>query len=518
MPLQEMGSMADLLIDAIERHGDRIAFEADGGIITYAQFGRDVAHAIAFFEDEGLKEGDRIAQISANSYEMFLVIAAAYIGGFVSLALQYNADIDDHKYAIDDCKPAILFVDDARMQRASDLAERSPHKFHALNHAELRARMVDVGEAAMPIGAFVGRTDAGKCARMNQTGGTSGKPKTVMISSASLTYTVLAHVAANAFDGETRILIASPISHGGGSFIPPVLCKGGRVIIDKSFKPAEVIAAVAAGRVNTLFMVPTMLYTLMDHPDAARIKHGQVRRIIYGAAPTSPSRLRQAMEIFGPVLLQSYGQSEAPGTVLYLSPEDHQHHDEARLNSAGRPYPGVTIKLMLDGREVPLRSGEVGEICVRAPHVMMGYWSAPELTREAFEGEWLHTGDMARVDSDGFFYIVSRLKDMIISGGFNVYASEVELALEAHPAVKTSAVIGIPDEKWGEAVTAFVVRAEGMDVTEEVLRAFVRDKKGPIKTPKSIVFLGELPLTKIGKVDKKKLRSDYWTGRERDVN
>lgn len=518
MQLQEMGSIGDLMIDAIERHGNRVAIEADGKEITYAQFGRDVAHVVAFFEKEGLKEGDRIAQISANSYEVFLVITAAYIGGYVSLALQYNADFEDHKYAIEDCRPALLFVDDARMQRGSDLVKCAPHKFRALNYGELRAVMSGEGRSVTPIGSFAGRTDASKCARMNQTGGTSGKPKTVMISSAALTYTVLAHVTANAFDGDTRILIASPISHGGGSFIPPVLCKGGRVVIESRFNPADVIAAVASGKINTLFMVPTMLYTLMDHPDAARIKHGQLRRIIYGAAPTSPARLRQAMEMFGPVLLQSYGQSEAPGTVLYLSPEDHQHDDESRLSSAGRPYPGVAVRLMLDGREIPLRSGEVGEICVRAPHVMMGYWNAPELTAEAFAGGWLHTGDLARVDSDGFFHVVSRLKDMIISGGFNVYASEVEKALEEHPAVKTSAVIGIPDEKWGEAVTAFVVKAERVDVTEETLRAFVREKKGPVKCPKSIVFLDELPLTKIGKVDKKKLRSGYWEGSNRDVN
>lgn len=518
MGLQQMGTIGDLLIDAIERHGDRVAIEANGAQIAYAQLGRDVARAIALFEEKGLKEGDRIAQISANSYEVFVVIAAAYIGGYVSLALQYNADLDDHKHAIDDCKPALLFVDDARRQRASDLLEGSPHKFLTLSYADLRAGAPNESKPIAPIGSYVGRTDAEKCARMNQTGGTSGKPKVVMISSGALTYTVLAHATANAFDGNTRILVASPISHGGGSFIPPVLCKGGRVVIDSKFNPADVIAAVANGQVNTLFMVPTMLYALLDHPDSARIKRGQLRRIIYGAAPTSPARLRQAMDMFGPVLLQSYGQSEAPGTVLYLSPEDHQHHHDSRLSSAGRPYPGVTIRLMLDGREIPLRSGEVGEICVRAPHVMMGYWNAPELTKETLVGGWLHTGDVARVDDDGFFHIVSRLKDMIISGGLNIYASEVEHALEEHPAVKTSAVIGIPDDKWGEAVTAFVVRAEGGDVTEETLRAFVRDKKGSIKSPKSIIFLEKLPLTKIGKVDKKKLRSGYWEGRERDVN
>ena len=518
MSLNEMGSVGDLMIDAIERHGHRVAFEADGSEFSYAQLGDDVARVIAVFEACGLQEGDRIAQIAANRYEMFVIIAAAYIGGYVSLPLQYNADFDDHIFAIEDIKPAILIVDEARAGRAAELAQRSAHEFQLLTYAELRARMDKLGGPVLPIGALVGRTDPKKCARINQTGGTSGRPKAVMISSEALTYTILAHTTANAFDGDTRLLVASPISHGGGSFIPPVLYKGGRVILDSKFNPADVIAFVADGRVNTLFMVPTMMYTLMDHPQAGSLGPGQLKRIIYGAAPASPERLRQAMELFGPVLLQSYGQSEAPGTVLYLSPEDHQHPAGESLSSAGRPYPGVVVRLRLDGREIPLRSGEVGEICVRAPHVMMGYWNAPELTQEVFEDGWLHTGDLARVDENGFFHIVSRLKDMIISGGFNVYASEVEQALEEHPAVKTSAVIGIPDPKWGEAVTAFVVRNEGVDIEEEALTAFVRDRKGPVKTPKSVFFLDELPLTKVGKVDKKRLRSDFWDGSEREVN
>jgi fatty-acyl-CoA synthase len=261
-----------------------------------------------------------------------------------------------------------------------------------------------------------------------------------------------------------------------------------------------------------------MMYTLLDHPDATAIRPGMLRRIIYGAAPSSPQRLRQAIDTFGPVLLQSYGQSEAPGTILYLSPEDHMHSNDERLTSAGKPYPGVTVKLILNGEEVPYGTGDVGEICVRGPHVMMGYWNAPELTTEAFDGGWLHTGDMARMDADGFYYIVARMKDMIISGGFNVYASEVENALEQHPAVNTSAVIGVPDEKWGESVTAFVVLEEAAAISEEELRQFVRDKKGPVKTPKSITFLQELPLTKVGKVDKKVLRSNDWDGRGREVN
>lgn len=515
MTLRGMGSIGDLIVHAIERHGDRIAFEDKTRRFTYAQLGQDVARTIAFFEKRGLVPGDRVAQISANRYEMFVVIAAAYVGGYVSLALQYNSDLDEHSFAIDDCTPALLMADDERMARAADLSGTCTHSFIAAGYDEIG---LDATDPVQPIGAFLGRTDPDQCGRMNYTGGTSGRPKAVMISSAALTFTNLAHVSANAFDGDTRFLVSSPISHGGGSFIIPVLSKGGRVIIHDRFSPADVVAAVTAGQVNSMLLIPTMLYTLLDHPDVARIERGQIRRIIYGGAPASPPRLKQTIELFGPVLLQSFGQSEAPGTILYLSPEDHVSDDPDRLASAGRPYFGVTVKLMSEGREVPLDSGEVGELWVRGPHVMMGYWNAPELTEKAFEDGWLRTGDLARADGQGFIHIVDRLKDMIISGGFNVYAAEVEQALDQHPAVATSAVIGVPDPKWGEAVTAFVVTHAGQEVAAPDLAAFVKSRKGPVKTPKTINFVTELPLTKVGKIDKKVLRSAYWQDNARGVN
>ncbi len=516
MSLNAMGTVGDLLVDTIERFSDRIAVEDDGREISYRQFGRDVTGTIDFFQQHGVEPGDRIAQITANCYEQLVVITAAYIGGYGSLALQYNADFDDHQYALEDIRPSIVFVDDERRDRLSALKENCNYHFSGFDYKTLKGFLRSNEPRA--IGSFRGATQADQLARLNQTGGTSGRPKVVTISSGALTYTILAHATANAFDADTKILICSPISHGGGSFIHPVLLKGGRAIIEKKFDPQHVVAGGISGRINTLFMVPTMMYTLLDHPDATAIQPGMLKRIIYGAAPSSPQRLRQAIDTFGPVLLQSYGQSEAPGTILYLSPEDHMHPEDKRLTSAGKPYPGVSVKLILHGEEIPFGSDEVGEICVRGPHVMMGYWNAPELSAEAFDGGWLHTGDMARMDADGFYYIVSRMKDMIISGGFNVYASEVENTLEQHPAVNTSAVIGVPDEKWGEAVTAFVVLEEGAAVSEEALSQFVRNKKGPIKTPKTITFLDELPLTKVGKVDKKVLRSAYWDGGDREVN
>lgn len=517
--VHQMGSLGDMLVHAFERYGKRVAFECDGVSVTYAQLGRDVTHAIGVLSEGGVRPGDRVAQISANCYEMFVVIAAAYIGGFVSVALQYNSDVEEHRFAIDDCEPAILVVDAERLQRAEALAGNCTHPVRFMTHASLMSRGPGEGTKAAPrpIGSFVGHVDSGACARFNYTGGTTGRPKGVMVSSGALCFQALQHIAANAMDSDTRLLVSSPISHGAGSFIPPVLCKGGRVVLHKGFDPAAAIAAVADGRVNVLFLVPTMLYVLLEHPRVGTIGKGQLKRIIYGAAPASPARLREAIGLFGPVLAQSYGQSEAPGTILYLSPEDHVCDDDRRLTAAGKPYPGVQAKLFNDGVEVPYGSGGIGEIWVRAPHVMLGYWKAPELTQQAMKDGWLRTGDVARIDEEGFFHIVDRLKDMVISGGFNIYAFELEQVLDEHPCVKASAIIGVPDARWGEAVKAVVVRNPGAQISEAVLLAYMREKIGPIKTPKTVEFVSELPLTPVGKIDKKKLRLPYWQSQDRAV-
>lgn len=516
MSLRGMGSYGDMIVHAIERHRDRPAVEHEGRRITYAEFGRDVSRAIVYFEEQGLTSGDRIAQISANRYEMLVVIAAVYVGGYVSLALQYNSDLDEHSFAIDDCTPALLITDEARLARAAELREGCEHRFVSASYGDIG---LDAAGTAPPIGSYLGRVAPDQCGRMNYTGGTSGKPKAVMISSAALTYTNLAHVSANAFDGDTRFMVASPISHGAGSFMFPVLSKGGCVVIHDRFDPGAVVKAVIAGQVNSMLLIPTMLYTLLDHPAAAQISKGQIRRIVYGGAPASPPRVRQTIEMFGNVLLQSFGQSEAPGTILYLSPEDHLSDNPDRLASAGRPYFGVSVRLVApSGEDVPHGSSEVGELWVQAPHVMMGYWNRPDLTEDVFQDGWLHTGDLARMDEEGFIYIVDRLKDMIISGGFNVYAAEVEQTMDAHPAVRNSAVIGVPDPKWGEAVTAYVILNGQHDVNEADLRTFVRERKGPVKTPKTISFVEELPLTKVGKIDKKVLRAAHWKDSGRGVN
>jgi fatty-acyl-CoA synthase len=230
----------------------------------------------------------------------------------------------------------------------------------------------------------------------------------------------------------------------------------------------------------------------------------------------SPSRVQEAIALFGPVLNQAYGQTEAPSCITLLRKADHLS-DPHRLLSCGLPYAGLTLAL-LDETGEPVPPGAVGEVCVRGPHVMSGYWKQPGETTEAFKHGWLHTGDLASADKDGYVYLIDRKKDVIISGGFNVYPKAVEDTLMSHPAVAIAAVVGVPDPKWGEAVKAFVVLRPGATADAAALLSHVRVVKGAVNTPKSLEFVEGLPLTPLGKPDKKALRSRFWRNRERQIN
>ena len=310
----------------------------------------------------------------------------------------------------------------------------------------------------------------------------------------------------------------APLTHASGAFVVPVLLRGGTNLVLGGFDPERLLDAIERDRVTATFAVPTMLYTLLDLPGLNDRDTNALRTVIYGAAPMHHARLEQGLEAFGPVFAQLYGQTEAPNQLTALTPDDHAdavaRGNTARLTSCGREVLIAEVRVAgPDGEEVP--TGETGEIVARGPHVMLGYWNKPDETAETLRDGWLHTGDLARRDEEGYLYIVDRAKDLIISGGFNVYPKEIEQTLTAHPAVRDACVIGVPDEKWGEAVKAVVV-ADG--VGEDELRAWVKERKGSMMAPKSVDFVDAIPLTSLGKPDKPALRRTYWAGRERAVN
>ncbi|UBM08277.1 AMP-binding protein [Cupriavidus metallidurans] len=512
------GTIGEMIVHAIDRYPDRVAFIDGDARMTYRALGDRISQAISAFRALGLVRGDCVVQLSGNRPEVFIVMAAAYLMGLRSVTLHAMGGVDDHAYIVDDAEARVFMADPVYAERALALRERCAGVAHWFGHADVPGlpsfwdRATSFAPARLVPEALT--TDV---IRLAYTGGTTGKPKGVMLANRCVWMQAVLLLAARSLPDDLRLLCPTPISHGAGAMIVPTLWRGGTIILQHGFDAERFIDAVETHRASMTFLVPTMIYTLLDHPRARTADFSSLQTLSYGASPMAPARIREAIDRFGPILAQSYGQTECPSNILQLTQEDHMRTDVDTSTSAGMPYPGVTVAL-LDDNDEPVAPGSVGELCVRSPLVMDGYWKQPQLTALALRNGWLHTGDMAYRDQFGYYYLVDRKKDMIISGGFNVYPKEVEDVLTGHPGVAAAAVIGVPDAKWGEAVKAVVVPRPGAQLDVEALRALVRHAKGAVSTPKTIDFVDALPLTALGKPDKKQLRERYWGGMGRAVN
>jgi acyl-CoA synthetase (AMP-forming)/AMP-acid ligase II len=312
------------------------------------------------------------------------------------------------------------------------------------------------------------------------------------------------------FGPRPRYLALAPLTHAAGVLCFPVMTLGGEIVIMSAPDLGVFLALIGRHRITHTFLPPTLIYMLLDHPGLASADLSSLRCLWYGAAPMSVTRLEEALERIGPVMGQLFGQTEAPMMISTMAPEDHFHADgsvaRSRLASAGRPTPLVQVAIM-DGDGQLLGTGQRGEIVVRGPLVMAGYYQDPAASAEAGRHGWHHTGDIGYLDDENYLFIVDRAKDMIITGGFNVYSAEVEQVLLAHPAVQDCAVVGLPDEKWGERVTAVVQPHPGRTVTAEEVRSFVKSRLGSVKAPKQVEVWPDLPRSRVGKVLKTDIKS-----------
>jgi fatty-acyl-CoA synthase len=508
-------TLGDYWAGALSRNLDRPAV-CDGAVeLSYRALRDATARTMAALHALGLRRGDGIAFLSSNRVEVAAVSIAAAMMGLRSTSLHPAGSEEDHRFVVADAEVRALVVDDrVYAGRGMAVAAACGVMLLTLGPAGEGIDIVAAAAAAAPA-PFRSHCQPGDIAAIGYTGGTTGRPKGAVHPQRSLVACMLASLAEWQWPEEIRYLAATPISHVAGQLILPTLLRGGSVHLLPSFDPDAYLATIARARITTAFAVPTMLYRLLETPALAHTDVRSLATFIYGAAPMSPARMGEALERFGPVFMQLYAQTEAPNTICALRKEDHDPARPDRLGSCGQPLGSVTVRL-LDGELNEVAAGEPGEICVRGPIVMDGYWQRPEETAAALRGDWLHTGDIARADADGFITIVDRAKDMIITGGFNVYPREVEDALDAHPSVARSAVIGVPDADWGERVVAFVIgRAP---VHADQLIDHVRTRKGAVCAPKEVRLVETLPLTAVGKVDKKALRGPEWAQMERMVS
>ncbi|MGV9313895.1 acyl-CoA synthetase [Streptomyces sp. NPDC003691] len=465
----------------------------------------------------GVGEGDRVAVLAMNSdhyHEVFF--ASWWIGAAVNpVNLRWSpAEI---VYALDDSGSGVLLVDDAFAGLVPELRSRCPKLTTVLYCGDGPTPEGTLGYEELLSGSAPAedlRAGGDTLAALLYTGGTTGSPKGVMISHRGLTTSTLgAQATTSAAVADGTLLVVTPMFHIAGlvGWLGQIIA-GGTIVFLPSFTPESLFRAVSRHRVTAMGLVPTMIQMLVDHPAADTCDLSSVRRIGYGASVISESLLTRAMDMFpGAEFRQLYGMTET-AVVTTLGPGEHRTGGRL-LRSAGRAAPHCEIRVVgPDGAELP--RGRTGELLCRGDNVMLGYWNRPAETAAALRGGWMHTGDGAYIDEEGYVFITDRIKDMIITGGENVYPAEVENALARHPAVASCAVIGLPDERWGERVHAVVVLRPGATATEAELRDRARETIAGYKVPRSVEFTGALPLSGAGKVLKRELRAGRIARRE----
>lgn len=511
--------LPDLLIAALARHADKPAVYLGEEVLTGTDLSAQISRYAQAYASLGIAQGTPLAMLSSNRPEVLYAMGANMVTGCRTTALHPLGSLDDHAYVIADAEIDTLVFDPAFADRAAKLQERVPtlKRLLSFGPAAVGTDLLAMAAPHAPAPLVAPRVDGEDVPALAYTGGTTGQPKGVMGTYRSSAAMTMIQLTEWQWPEEVRHLVCTPLSHAGASFFVPVLLRGGSIVVLPGFEPAKVLDAIERYRITSIMLVPTMIYALLDHPKFAETDLSSLETVFYGASAISPARLQEAIHKLGPIFFQFYGQSESPMTITVLRKEEHLADDLARLASCGRPVPWVHVALLDDaGNEVP--KGEAGEICVQGTLNMKGYWRKPEQTAATFEHGWLHTGDVARADEHGFLTIVDRKKDMIVSGGFNVFPREVEDVLSTHPSVAAAAVIGVPDEKWGEAVKAVVVPRPGATVDPEELIALVKERKGSHYAPKTVDVAESIPVTPVGKPDKKALRAQYWGDAQRLVN
>jgi len=495
-----MRTVAEVIRWRAQRHPDRDVTWFQGRTRSFGELNRSSSElAAGLVEKLAIKPGDHVAILDKNSDDYIELLFALDKAGAIATPVNWRLTAPELARVVGDAQPAVLVAGEDFRSAAG----------------RLQCRSLGFGELPRIAGAPDPRRDREEAATWQlYTSGTTGLPKGAMLTNRNLcTNNVL--IAEIPEMNMGRSLVAMPLYHiAGCGWALWAMSAGSTAVITREVIPQELVHVLVEQRVTTAFLVPAVLLFLTQLPSAQDADWSALQNMVYGASPISQEVLRRSIETFGCRFTQVYGLTETTGAITALPHEEH-HGDQ--MLSCGRPMFGADVKIVdPEGRELP--RGEIGEIAYRGAGVMAGYWNRPDDTRAAIRDGWFHSGDAGTMDEAAFIYIKDRIKDMIVSGGENIYPAELEGVLADHPAVADIAVIGVPDDRWGETVKAIVVRRPGMDLSDVELIDWSRDRLAGFKRPRSVDFVGAIPRNPSGKILKRELREPYWAGLARKVN
>ena len=499
------------------------AFVDSATTFTYAEADRQVHRIAGALIGNGYGAGTRIGVYAPNSNDAWLSLLGLMRAEGVWLPINPRNSIETNIDLADRFGMSVLFYSSQFNEQVCEIAAAVPNlvAFVCIDGEGSVGRTLAEFCAGQPAKHQPGDEQDDELAAIFGTGGTTGKSKGVLMNHTALETFFQNYHAHFSYRERSVHLVVAPMTHSAGIMGCLHFPRGGKNVICRELAPVAIMEDIEKYKVTHLFLPPTVLYMMLAHEKVADFDYSSLQHFMVGAAPTSLEKLKEACRVFGPCMTEAYGQTEAPAAITLKAPWDYIDDDgninEDRLAGIGRPAIFNQVRILdNDGQEVP--RGEPGEICVKGKLVTLGYLDNPEATAEVHRDGWLWTGDVGVMADDGYIRIVDRSKDMIISGGFNVYPNEVEQVIAENPAVQECAVIGVPDEKWGEAVKGIVLLRPGADVGEAELIAAVKERLGSVKSPKSIDFVTELPKSPVGKVLKTELRKPYWSGQKRAVN
>ncbi len=519
-------NIGQLLTKSARTFPENLAIAYGSKELTYAEFNVRANRLANGLNKLGVQQGDNVAVLMYNCPEMLESMFACFKAGCGTIPINFRLHPREFAFIINHSEAKVVIISPEFSEAIIDIRDDIPQVSCIISVPEAREPFLDYetvlsAESDQFEDADVAPDDV---AWLFYTSGTTGQPKGAMLTHRNLLGMTMNFYAdmCPGFGSNDVALHAAPLSHGSGCYALPNIGKAAaNVILEaKSFDPEQVLKTIETYRVTNMFAAPTMIKLLIDSPAVDEYDHSSLKALNYGGAPMLVEDLMQAMEKLGPCLVQLYGQAESPMTITYLSHDDHildgDPDQMKRLASAGSPRTNVEVKIVdADDNELP--PGEMGEIVTRSDLVMRGYWRDAEATAETLRNGWLHTGDMGYIDESGYLFLMDRSKDLIISGGENVYPREIEEVIVQHPAVREVAVIGVPDPVWGESIKAVVSLMPEKKVTETELIDFCTDHIARYKRPKSIDFVEELPKNNYGKIVKRELRAKYWEGKASQV-